>query len=37
MDDEIKKFLESGLVYVTGVDHRFRPIIVMNISKVDAK
>lgn len=36
-DDETRTFINSGLMYVHGRDHRFRPIIVFNAYRIDLK
>jgi hypothetical protein len=37
LDDEVKEYLNSGIIYLVGRDHRFRPIIVMDMGKIDTK
>jgi len=35
--DKIKEFLNTGFLYVHGRDHKFRPVVVFNIYRLDAK
>lgn len=37
LDNEIIDFLNNGILYLIGRDHRFRPIMVMNMSKINTK
>jgi len=37
VNDQIKEFLDKGYLYVHGRDHKFRPIIVFNVSLLDIK
>lgn len=34
---EIQATLDSGIIYMTGRDHRYRPIVVMNLKLFDEK
>jgi len=35
--DKIKEFLNTGFLYVHGRDHKFRPVVVFNIYRMDTK
>ena len=35
--DKMQEYLNSGIVYVHGRDHRYRPIIIMNMYLLDTK
>lgn len=37
IDENLQKFLNSGLLYVHGRDSQFRPIVIFNVSMVDPK
>lgn len=37
VDDELRKYLNSGLIYVHGRDAQLRPIVVFNVSMIDPK
>ncbi|KAL4431874.1 hypothetical protein ABPG74_012686 [Tetrahymena malaccensis] len=37
MTDLTLQFLQSGICYLSGIDHRYRPIVVLNIYKIDMK
>jgi len=37
MNDKIREFLNSGLLYVHGRDHKFRPILFFNVNRIDRK
>lgn len=34
---EIQQLLDSGIIYMTGRDNRYRPIVVMNLKYFDEK
>lgn len=37
MNENVREFLESGIIYLNGRDNQFRPIIFINPSKIDVK
>jgi hypothetical protein len=37
LSDRLKNFLNDGLLYIAGRDNKFRPIIVFNVNRIDAK
>ena len=37
LTNSVQNFLNSGIIYTHGRDHRFRPIIVFNASLIDIK
>lgn len=37
LNPEARKLLEDGLMYISGRDHQFRPIIIINAYKIDLK